>query len=179
MPIEPTVSLTDAKNLPAGSTRSVSATAEEVEVNEGQELRPIVDVEVVPEHISRFIIRKRLGGGGFGSVYLAYDPVLDREIALKVPRGKGLWADEQTQTFLSEARIAVRLKHPNVIAVHDAGEDAESGVFIAMEYVEGEPLAQRLKRGKLSIADTLRICGQIAEAMHVGHKLGLIHRDLK
>src|SRR6185295_11422685 len=173
---EPTVPL-DAANLPAHSTRSISATAAEVTVSQASS--PAIAGEELPQQISRFVIRKRLGGGGFGSVYLAYDPVLDREIALKVPRGPATWADEQTQSFLSEARIAVRLKHPHVIAVHDAGETAESGVFIAMEYVEGEPLAQRLKRGKLNIADTLRICGQIAEAMHVGHKLGLIHRDLK
>lgn len=132
-----------------------------------------------PTTFPLFVIRKRLGGGGFGSVYLAYDPILDREIALKVPRGPAPWADEQTQSFLAEARIAVQLKHPHVIAVHDAGETAESGVFIAMEYVEGEPLSQRLKHGKLSVPDAVRICGQIAEAMQVGHKLGLIHRDLK
>jgi serine/threonine protein kinase len=173
---EPTVPL-DAANLPAQSTRSISATAAEVTASEASPR--VIAGEELPQQISRFIIRKRLGGGGFGSVYLAYDPVLDREIALKVPRGPAAWADEQTQSFLSEARIAVRLKHPHVIAVHDAGETAESGVFIAMEYVAGEPLAVRLKRGKLSIPDSLRICGQIAEAMHVGHKLGLIHRDLK
>lgn len=177
MQTQPTVSLAAAKNPPAESTRSVSATAEEVTT--GMEHRSLVGVEEVPQQISRFVIRKRLGGGGFGSVYLAYDPVLDREIALKVPRGKGIWDDEQTQSFLSEARNAVRLKHPNVIAIHDAGENAESGVFIAMEYVEGEPLSERLKRGKLSIPEAARICGQIAEAIHVGHKLGLIHRDLK
>ena len=174
---QPTVSLGAAKNLPAQSTRSVSATAAEVTVS--QACRPVIAGEDVPHQISRFVIRKRLGGGGFGSVYLAYDPILDRDIALKVPRGPAPWADEQTQSFLAEARIAVRLKHPHVIAVHDAGESAESGVFIAMEYVEGESLSERLKRGKLSIPDTVRICGQIAEAMQVGHKLGLIHRDLK
>ncbi len=174
---QPRVSLGAAKNLPAQSTRSVSATAAEVTVS--QACRPVIAGEDVPHQISRFVIRKRLGGGGFGSVYLAYDPILDRDIALKVPRGPAPWADEQTQSFLAEARIAVRLKHPHVIAVHDAGESAESGVFIAMEYVEGESLSERLKRGKLSIPDTVRICGQIAEAMQVGHKLGLIHRDLK
>ncbi|MFN0021297.1 MAG: serine/threonine-protein kinase [Pirellulaceae bacterium] len=177
MPTEPTLSLAGPKNLPAGSTRSVSATTEEVTA--GLEGRSLAGFEDVPQQIARFLIRKRIGGGGFGSVYLAYDPVLDREIALKVPRANGNWGDEQTQSFLSEARIAVRLKHPNVVAVHDAGENAESGVFIAMEYVDGESLSERLKRGKLSVQDAVRICGQIAEAIQVGHKLGLIHRDLK
>ncbi|MGI8978986.1 MAG: serine/threonine-protein kinase [Pirellulaceae bacterium] len=166
-----------AENPPAQSTLSVSATAPELTVSAA--FRPAIAGEALPHHISRFVIRKRLGGGGFGSVYLAYDPILDREIALKVPRGPAPWADEQTQSFLAEARIAVQLKHPHVISVHDAGESAESGVFIAMEYIEGEPLSQRLQHGKLSVPDTVRICGQIAQAMQVGHKLGLIHRDLK
>ena len=179
MKLQPTVSLAPTKDLPVQSTHSVSATVEERTVSQNLNPGPLRADEPFPNHISRFVIRKRLGGGGFGSVYLAYDPILDREIALKVPRGPASWDDEQTQSFLSEARIAVRLKHPHVIAVHDAGESAECGVFIAMEYVEGEPLSERLKRGKLSVAETVHICGQIAEAMQVGHKLGLIHRDLK
>lgn len=177
MQIPPTISLGSEKQPSEQNTHTVSATDEDKE--RCQEVLSQIGTEVLPHHISRFEIRKRLGGGGFGSVYLAYDPVLDREIALKVPRGPSNWADAQTESFLSEARIAVRLKHPHVIAVHDAGQNAESGVFIAMEYVDGEPLSERLKRGKLSVADTLRICGQIADAIHVGHKLGLIHRDLK
>ena len=177
MQIPQTISQDSAKGISAHSTHTVSAT-EEDQVR-CQDVFSKVEEEVLPQQISRFVIRRRLGGGGFGSVYLAYDPVLDREIALKVPRGPTTWADDQTQSFLSEARIAVRLKHPNVIAVHDAGQNADSGVFIAMEYVEGEPLSDRLKRGTLSVPDALRICGQIAEAIHVGHKLGLIHRDLK
>lgn len=177
MQIPPTISVGSSKLPSAQNTHTVSATDEDKERCQG--VLSQVGTEELPQHISRFEIRKRLGGGGFGSVYLAYDPVLDREIALKVPRGRSAWADEQTESFLSEARIAVRLKHPHVIAVHDAGQNAESGVFIAMEYVNGEPLSERLKRGKLSVPDTLRICGQIADAIHGGHKLGLIHRDLK
>jgi serine/threonine protein kinase len=133
----------------------------------------------VPAHISRFEIRRRLGSGGFGCVYLAYDPTLHREIALKVPRDPSRWAEDQTQTFLHEARIAAQLKHPSVIAIYDAGVCDTNGVFIAMEYVEGESLAERLKRGKLSVPEAVRVLGQIADAMHHGHKLGLVHRDLK
>lgn len=182
----------------AQSTRSVSATAEDRTVSfsdgsvsaGGGPVSPAANaviladsatttVVAVPQQISRFVIRKRLGDGGFGTVYLAHDPILDREIALKVPRGRAAWDAEQTKSFLEEARIAVRLKHPHVITVHEAGTSEDGGVFIAMEYVAGETLSGRLKRGKLSIPDAVRICGQIAEAMHAGHKLGLVHRDLK
>jgi len=144
------------------------------------------DVEVesattaaVPEKVSRFLIRNRLGEGGFGSVYLAYDPTLDREIALKLPARRASWTQERQEAFLEEARIAARIKHPRVAAIYDAGTGDDGRVFIAMEYVAGEPLSQRLRRGKLPLAEVTRICGQVAEAMHHGHKLGLVHRDLK
>jgi hypothetical protein len=133
----------------------------------------------VPTQILRFRILRPLGSGGFGCVYLAYDPTLDREIALKVPRESAGWADDQTQKFLEEARIAARLKHPHVIAIYDAGRTEDGGVFIAMENVAGESLAERLKRGKLSVPETVRILGQVADAMRHAHKLNLLHRDLK
>src|SRR5262249_2043637 len=75
--------------------------------------------------------------------------------------------------------LAARLKHPHVITVYDVGCCSETGVFIAMEYVEGETLAQRLSRGRPGILETLRWCAQIAAAIHEGHKLKLVHRDLK
>ena len=133
----------------------------------------------VPPQVSRFLIRQRLGEGGFGSVYLAYDPTLDREIALKLPSRQRSWSKVRQDAFLEEARIAARLKHAHVAAIYDAGSSDEVGVFIAMEYVAGESLAQRLRRGKLTPAEATRICGQVAQAMHHGHKLGLVHRDLK
>jgi predicted Ser/Thr protein kinase len=134
---------------------------------------------VVPPKVSRFLIRQQLGEAGFGSVYLAYDPTLDREIALKLPTRRPSWTPEKAEAFLEEARIAARLKHPHVAAIYDAGTSQEAGVFIAMEYVAGESLAQKLRRGKLTAQEATRICGQIADAMHHGHKLGLVHRDLK
>jgi serine/threonine protein kinase len=131
------------------------------------------------QQVSRFQLRKRLGRGGFGSVFLAYDPTLDREIALKIPRDPSKWTDESIQRFLDEARLAARLKHPHVITVYDAGCCKETGVFIATEYVEGETLAQRLSRGKPSVLETVRWCSQIAAAIHEAHRLKLFHRDLK
>lgn len=145
---------------------------------------PRVDIEppgsdLPAEQISRFEVRRQLGAGGYGVVYLAYDPVLQREIALKVSRRARVWTASEAESHLREARIAARLKHPHVVTVYEAGTTAEHGVYIAMEFVEGETLAQRLARGPLSIEQTARMCGQIADAIHAGHQLGLIHRDLK
>jgi serine/threonine protein kinase len=145
----------------------------------GDPLSPTDTASLLPERIGRFQIRRQLGQGGYGSVFLAYDPVLDREIALKVPLQKNSWSNEKAEKFVREARIAARLKHPRVITIYDADSCENQGVFIAMEYVEGETLAQRLKRGRLSVAETVRLCSQVAEAIQLGHRLGLVHRDLK
>lgn len=137
------------------------------------------EVEPLPEKIDRFRILRRLGQGAFGVVYLAHDPVLDREIALKTPRHRGAWSAERLQSFLHEARTAARLKNPHVVTVYEAGTCPETEVYIALEYVAGESLGDRLRRGKLSIEESVRVCGQIADAVQQAHKLGLVHRDLK
>lgn len=145
---------------------------------------PRVDVElhgwdVAPEKISRFEVRRQLGAGGYGVVYLAYDPVLEREVALKIARPAHSWTASATESYLREARIAARLKHPHVVTIYEAGMTAEHGIYIAMEFVEGETLSQRLLRGPLSVEQAASLCGQIADAVHAGHQLGLVHRDLK
>ena len=158
------------------STRSIDAHSQST---------PHVDVELrgpaapLPAQISRFEVRRQLGAGGYGVVYLAYDPLLQREIALKVSRHPLAWSGGGPETYLREARIAARLKHPHVVTIYEAGITPEHGVYIAMEFVEGETLFQRLQRGPLGIEQAASLCGQIAGAMHAGHQLGLVHRDLK
>lgn len=142
--------------------------------------RPASAVEDAdPRKVSRFVIRKRLGSGGFGSVYLAYDPTLEREIAVKIPRSSKHWSKQEAEEFLTEARIAARFKHPNCITVYDAGRCPDNGVFIAMEYVPGETLTQRLHRGRLTVDEAVRTCDQVASVIQEGSALGLYHRDLK
>jgi len=137
-------------------------------------------VEVAcPRKVSRFEIRERLGSGGFGSVYLAYDPTLDREVAVKIPRESKVWSDHEIEKFLNEARIAARFKHSNCITVYDAGRCPDNGVFITMEYVPGETLTQRLRQGRLTVEEAVRICGEVASVIQEGSALGLYHRDLK
>lgn len=131
-----------------------------------------------PAQIDRFAIIRRLGRGGFGTVYLVHDPVIDRRLALKLghfmlPRRDGV--------SLREARLTARVQHPNVVTVYDAGEDPEQGQWIAMEYVEGESLADCLRSRKqpLPWREAVRIGIAIADGIQSAHARGLLHRDLK
>lgn len=117
-----------------------------------------------------------IGRGGFGQVYRAHDTLLDRDVALKMIRGTG--DALLSQRFLREARATARFHHPNVVALHDAGEDS-SGMFLILELVDGESLAAVLGRGPLPIERAAAIVRQIATALQAGHEAGIIHRDLK
>jgi serine/threonine-protein kinase len=127
----------------------------------------------------RYAVERLLGRGGMASVYLAHDDELDRTVALKVP-AEELEADKTFRArFLREARLASRLVHPNVVQVHDAGED-ERGLFIVLEYVEGETLADELaRRGRLPAPEVAELGVEIAAALDAAHGAGLVHRDVK
>lgn len=126
----------------------------------------------------RFRIANFIAAGGMGEVYKAEDLKLDRIIALKfLP--KELSADrESMERFLREAKAASALNHPNICTVYDFGEDA-GRAFIAMEYLEGETLSARIKKGPLSAADALKIAVAVAGALNTAHRKGIVHRDLK
>ncbi len=118
-----------------------------------------------------------------GIVYLALDPKIDRTIALKTIRfedsGGSFDRDEAKARFLKEARISGRLQHPNIVTVFDVGED-EGTLYLAMEYVSGGSLAQKLGiPGALSVNDRVRIVAEVADALAHAHERGVIHRDIK
>lgn len=123
-------------------------------------------------------IQSPLGAGGMGEVYLAEDTRLDRTVAIKVlPAHLSSNADLK-QRFEREARAISSLNHPHSCTLHDVGR--QDGVdFLVMEYLEGETLAQRLKKGALPLKDTLKIGIEICDALDKAHKAGIIHRDLK
>jgi len=112
-----------------------------------------------------------------GEVYLAQDESLDRPVAIKFLILPG---DEQgRQRLLREARAAAALDHPAICAVYEVGTDPVGGDFIVMQYVEGETLAARLKRGRIAPAEALGIATRMAEALKAAHARGIVHRDLK
>lgn len=129
-------------------------------------------------HLGRYEIRSPIGAGGMGEVYLARDPQLERTVALKILPAR-LAADSQhLHRFLQEARAASKLKCANVAHIYEIGE--ESGQhFIAMEYVEGQPLDQRINGQPQSAGDITSIGIQIARALEEAHAKGVTHRDIK
>ena len=130
--------------------------------------------------IGRFEIIQELGRGGFGIVYLAYDPALERIIALKVPRPEVLISPELKERFLREAKAPAGLSHRNLMGVYEAGE-AGPICWIAEEYCQGESLAERLQQPDRSIqvAAAARVVAELAEAVQHAHEHGVMHRDLK
>jgi Tol biopolymer transport system component len=123
-----------------------------------------------------------IGEGGMGQVYRAADTRLDRAVAIKVMPA-ALAADPvRRERFEREARSISKLEHPNICPLYDVGELPATnggGLFLVMQFLEGETLAQRLSRGALSIKETLDVGIQIAEALAAAHRAGIVHRDLK
>ena len=129
-----------------------------------------------PGRIAHYAITGKLGEGGMGVVYLAHDEVLGRAVAVKTMSISG---DESARArFRREARAAAAINHPNVCQIYEVGEDSGE-MFIAMELLEGETLAERLKRGALSVSETLPIGLGVLAALQALHARGVVHRDLK
>ena len=123
-------------------------------------------------------IHSPLGKGGMGEVYRAKDTRLEREVAIKVLPDIMARDKERVLRFEREAKLLASLNHPNIAAIHGF-EEADGKKFLALEFVEGETLAQRLNRGVLAIDDALEVGKQITEALEAAHGKGIIHRDLK
>ena len=131
-----------------------------------------------PARVGRFTLIERIGRGGMGDVYAAYDPVLDRKVALKVLRGDAgpLDADERGW-LLGEARAAARLAHPNVVSIHEVGDDGD-GVHIAMEFIDGPTLRVWL-RERPSLEQVLHVFMHAGRGLAAAHDAGVVHRDFK
>jgi serine/threonine protein kinase len=131
-----------------------------------------------PQTIGPYTLGERLGAGGMGEVYQAYDERLDRWVAVKLIRSDHLDKPTVRERFRREARAAARLSHPSIVQIHDIVESDESDAIV-MELVEGEPLSCRIARGPLPVSEAARIGREIAEGLAAAHAKGLIHRDLK
>ena len=119
-----------------------------------------------------------IGAGGMGEVYKAKDTRLNRTVAIKVlPRHLAERKDLR-QRFEREARAIAELNHPHICALHDIGS-YEGVDFLVMEYLEGERLSERLKRGPLPLKQLLQVATEIASALEQAHRQGVVHRDLK
>src|SRR6185295_5866010 len=130
----------------------------------------------LPEFIGRFRVIRALGEGGMGSVYLAQDPKLDRNLAIKLLKDD---SPDLRGRFEREARTAARLRHPNIVSIFDVDE-FDGHPFIAMEYVPGETLAEIIKRrAPLSLTRKLVIADELCRGLAHAHRQGIVHRDIK
>jgi serine/threonine protein kinase/Tol biopolymer transport system component len=126
-----------------------------------------------------FEIVSPLGAGGMGEVYRGRDMRLGRDVAIKVLPKRFISSPDFRQRFEREARAISSLQHPHICVLYDVGHDDAAGEYLVMEYLEGESVAERLKRGKLPLADLLKIGMQVAGALDKAHRQGVVHRDLK
>ena len=122
----------------------------------------------------RFTLDKELGQGGMGTVYRATDQLLGRNVAIKLLKDSG--TEEEAEQIRLEAQILARLVHDKIVRLYDFGE-SEGTYFLVMEEVNGPSFSNRWR--DLLLADRLRICGQVAEALDYAHLQGVIHRDVK
>ena len=132
---------------------------------------------ILPGRIGHYRILRKLGEGGMGVVYAAEDDRLGRQVALKVLRDSSPDPDARAR-LVREARIAAGVAHPLICQVFELGE-WNGQPFIAMELVDGEPLAARLARGALAPGEALPLALSVVDALRVLHGRGIVHRDLK
>ena len=134
--------------------------------------------ESIPKQLGRFVIKRPLGRGGFGVVYLAHDPMLERFVALKVPRRERFTAPEQVASFMQEARTAAKLKHPFLVAVHDV-QELDGLPFIVQEYIDGVNLADWAAKNQPTFHSITKVLIDIADALRYAHQQDFTHCDLK
>ena len=134
--------------------------------------------ELVGQTLGHYRIVEQVGAGGMGEVYRAHDERLDRDVAIKVLPEEVAQDPERLARFEREAKLLASLSHQNIATLHGLGEH-EGQRFLVMELVEGETLAERIKKGPLPIDDALDYARQIAEGLEAAHERGIIHRDLK
>lgn len=132
---------------------------------------------VSPESVGRFRVEAILGSGGMGEVYKALDPTLQRIVAVKTVR-PDISNPDYLDRLVREAQACASLHHPNIVTVYEAGK-IDGAVYMVMEYLEGEDLAQVLNRGGLNFDERIRVLIQILDALEHAHNKGVVHRDIK
>ena len=130
----------------------------------------------VVKSIGRYRIERRLGQGGFGSVYLGLDEELNRRVAIKVPKRL---STAQLVEYREEAQKLAKLEHPGVVPIYDIGHTAEFPVFLVTKFVEGGTLTEWMQRERPKFLTIVRLIADVAEALHATHLKGIFHRDIK
>ncbi len=134
--------------------------------------------EVVASKV-RYELRKVLGEGAFGKVYLGYDHELERPVAIKFPNDKRLKDKKNREQYLSEARTVASLNHPNIVPVYDIVRREDEAIYIVSKYIEGCTLEDRIRKDLPGFHETCNIVASIANALDHAHQCELVHRDVK
>jgi eukaryotic-like serine/threonine-protein kinase len=137
----------------------------------------LLGVPAAPVRIGRFVVLERIGAGGMGIVYAAYDPQLDRKVAIKLLFDRGASARQRARV-VREAKAMAKLAHPSVVHVYEVGEHG-GRLFLAMEYVRGQTLRQWWNAGERTIRDRLAMCLQAGRGLAAAHAAGIVHGDFK
>jgi serine/threonine protein kinase len=140
--------------------------------------KEVPDFDLPRMMAGRYRLDSLIGAGGFGRVYRGYDTWLERPVAVKVPRVDRSVTTPEVDLCRLEARKVARLRHPNIVAVHDVGQDGGT-CFIVSEWIDGEDLATRIKRDRPSARKSARIVAEVAEALGHAHRGGYVHLDIK
>ena len=136
------------------------------------------DRVILGKQIGHYQVLNRIGRGGMGEVFLARDTSLGRKVALKLLRAEFTGHEDRLRRFRQEARAASALNHPNILTIHEIGQD-DTLHFMATEYVEGETLRQQISRARMALGQTLDVAVQVASALSAAHQAGIFHRDIK
>ena len=129
--------------------------------------------------LGKYQIKKELGKGAMGVVYLGFDPGLEREVALKVMASAIVSDNDLKERFEREAKAVARLQHPNIVTVYDLGYDDQGAPFIAMEYLKGQDLEHRIRRNPLTFREKLGVVAQTCRGLASAHRAEIVHRDIK
>lgn len=131
------------------------------------------------EKFSRYVIKEELGQGGMATVYRAYDPLFEREVALKILKQDRLNDVQVRERFERETKIIAKLEHAAIVPVYDVGRSDNDQLFFVMRYMAGRSLGDRIQNGSLSLLDAANILQRLGAALDYAHAKGIIHRDLK
>jgi serine/threonine protein kinase/formylglycine-generating enzyme required for sulfatase activity len=145
-----------------------------LQATESDELGPLA-----PLSLGRYRVTGRLGQGGFGTVYRAYDDVLGRDVAIKVFHARHVASAEELHAYQAEGRALASLDHPGIVPVYDVGQTDDGVCYLVSKFIEGGNLKDQLRRARLTHAEIVQLIVSVAQALHSAHQRGIVHRDIK
>jgi serine/threonine protein kinase/DNA-binding NarL/FixJ family response regulator len=168
-------SLLDCVQTILSTATKGDTTTETIDADPVHVLRPLP----IGYRLGRYEVRKSLGQGAMGEVYLCWDDELQRNVAIRVPRRERFKSDKDMEQVLDEARTVAKLRHSNIVSIYDILRLADGTPFIVMEYVEGNSLRQLVNSKRPSVSQIRQVICSVAEALQFAHSAGFVHRDVK